>query len=54
MTMRDELGVFYQDEMFTSLFPKDGQPALARFLIGIRDDYAVCGRVSLPARLLMQ
>ncbi len=27
--MRDVLGVLFQDEMFTDLFPPDGQPALA-------------------------
>ena len=27
MRMRDELGTFYQDEQFASLFPCQGQPA---------------------------
>ena len=27
MRMRDELGTFYQDEQFASLFPSQGQPA---------------------------
>ncbi|MBO0778539.1 MAG: transposase, partial [Ktedonobacteraceae bacterium] len=35
MTMRDELGVIYQDEMFTHLFPKDGQPALAPWRLAL-------------------
>ena len=29
MKMRDELGTMFQDELFATLFPKDGQPALA-------------------------
>ncbi|WP_017313974.1 IS1182 family transposase [Mastigocladopsis repens] len=29
MRLRDELGVFYQDEDFASLYPQRGQPALA-------------------------
>ena len=27
MRMRDEIGTFYQDEQFASLFPSRGQPA---------------------------
>jgi transposase len=27
MRMRDEMGTFYQDEQFASLFPNQGQPA---------------------------
>ena len=27
MHMRDELGTMYEDESFSALFPKDGQPA---------------------------
>ena len=27
MRMRDDLGVFYQDEAFAALFPARGQPA---------------------------
>lgn len=33
--MRDELGVLFHDEMFTSLFPKDGQPALAPWRLAL-------------------
>lgn len=33
--MRDELGVLFQDKMFTSLFPKDGQPALAPWRLAL-------------------
>lgn len=35
LTMRDELGVLYQDEMFAALFPKDGQPALAPWRLAL-------------------
>jgi transposase len=51
MTMRDELGVIYQNEMFAHLFPRDGQPALApwrlalvtimQFVEGLSDRQAV-------------
>jgi transposase len=33
--MRDELGTLYQDEMFTALFPTDGQPTLAPWRLGL-------------------
>lgn len=33
--MRDELGTLYQDEMFATLFPKDGQPALAPWRLAL-------------------
>src|SRR6266516_6303586 len=33
--MRDELGTLFQDEMFTALFPKDGQPALAPWRLAL-------------------
>ncbi len=29
MTMRDEMGPIYEDELFVELYPKRGQPALA-------------------------
>ena len=35
MKMRDELGTLYQDEMFATLFPKDGQPALAPWRLAL-------------------
>lgn len=35
MQMRDELGTLYQDEMFATLFPKDGQPALAPWRLAL-------------------
>jgi len=33
--MRDELGTLFQDEMFVTLFPKDGQPALAPWRLAL-------------------
>lgn len=33
--MRDELGTLFQDEMFATLFPKDGQPALAPWRLAL-------------------
>jgi transposase len=33
--MRDELGALYQDEMFATLFPKDGQPSLAPWRLAL-------------------
>ena len=33
--MRDELGTLFQDELFASLFPKDGQPALAPWRLAL-------------------
>src|SRR5262245_17454808 len=33
--MRDTIGVLYQDEMFASLFPKEGQPALAPWRLAL-------------------
>jgi transposase len=33
--MRDELGTLFQDEMFTNLFPKDGQPAFAPWKLAV-------------------
>jgi transposase len=33
--MRDELGTLFQDEMFASLFPKDGQPAFAPWKLAV-------------------
>src|SRR6266536_1837162 len=35
MKMRDELGTLYQDEIFSTLFPKDGQPALAPWRLAL-------------------
>jgi transposase len=35
MRMRDELGVLYTDETFASLFPPDGQPALAPWRLAL-------------------
>lgn len=35
MKMRDELGALYHDELFTTLFPKDGQPALAAWRLAL-------------------
>src|SRR5258708_25645723 len=35
MKMRDELGTLYQDEMFATLFPKEGQPALAPWRLAL-------------------
>jgi len=35
MKMRDELGTLFQDEMFATLFPKDGQPALAPWRLAL-------------------
>ncbi len=35
MKMRDELGTLYQDEMFATLFPKDGQPGLAPWRLAL-------------------
>lgn len=35
MRMRDELGVLYQDEAFSALFPQDGQPALAPWRLAL-------------------
>ncbi len=42
MRMRDELGVLYQDEAFSALFPQDGQPALARFPTRTHHHSAIC------------
>ena len=33
--MRDELGTLFQDELFATLFPKDGQPALAPWRLAL-------------------
>lgn len=33
--MRDELGVIWEDEDFTGLFPKRGQPALAPWRLAL-------------------
>lgn len=35
MKMRDEFGTLYHDELFTTLFPKDGQPALAPWRLAL-------------------
>ena len=35
MKMRDELGTLFQDELFATLFPKDGQPALAPWRLAL-------------------
>ena len=35
MKMRDELGTLYQDELFATLFPKEGQPALAPWRLAL-------------------
>jgi len=35
MKMRDELGTLFQDEMFATLFSKDGQPALAPWRLAL-------------------
>ena len=35
MRLRDELGVFYQDEDFTSLYPQRGQPAQAHWRLAM-------------------
>jgi transposase len=35
MRMRDELGILYQDEAFATLFPQDGQPALAPWRLAL-------------------
>jgi hypothetical protein len=47
--MRDELGVLFQDEMFADLFPKDGQPALARLQASVGDPSAIHRRTFRPA-----
>jgi len=46
MKMRDELGTLYHDEMFADLFSATGQPALARFLVGSGDHYAIRRRIT--------
>jgi transposase len=33
--MRDELGTFYQDEQFVSLFPRRGQPAYSPWRLAL-------------------
>lgn len=35
MTMRDEFGLFFQDEQFESLFPRRGQPAEAPWRLAL-------------------
>lgn len=35
MKMRDELGVFYDDELFTEMFPSSGQPALSPWRLAL-------------------
>lgn len=35
MRMRDELGVIWEDEDFTGVFPKRGQPALAPWRLAL-------------------
>lgn len=35
MRMRDQLGTLYQDQDFTELFPKEGQPAQAPWLLAL-------------------
>ncbi len=41
MKMRDVLGALFADEMFAGLFPRDGQPALARLSIGSDTHHAI-------------
>ena len=51
MRMRDELGSIYQDQMFTALFPRRGQPASRSALaFGAGDRDAIYGVT--PRRLL--
>jgi hypothetical protein len=45
MQMRDELGSIYQDQMFTALFPRRGQPAEARLSFSSGDGDAIYGGV---------
>lgn len=67
MAMRDELGVFYSDEDFASLFPRRGQPAAApwrlalvlvmQFAEGLSDEQAaeaVRGRIDWKYALSME
>ena len=35
MTMRDELGVIYEDEQFAELYPQVGQPAAAPWRLAL-------------------
>ena len=41
MRLRDALGPIYTDEQFRTLFPQDGQPALARFPACTHHHYAI-------------
>ena len=43
LLMRDELGEVFQDELFTSLFPRRGQPAEARLSSGDDNGLTSCG-----------
>jgi hypothetical protein len=45
MHMRDELGSIYEDQMFTALFPRRGQPAEARHSSGASDGDAIHGGI---------
>src|SRR5712691_7779178 len=42
MNMRDVWEVLFDDSMFASLFPPDGQPALTRLPISSDHQYAIC------------
>ena len=43
LLMRDELGEVFQDEIFTSLFARRGQPAEARLSSGNANGLTICG-----------
>jgi transposase len=43
LSLRDELGTIYSDEMFAGLYPSRGQPAEARVFHGNVGFYLLCG-----------
>src|SRR5215472_17944191 len=50
MRLRDELGSSYEDQMFTALFPRRGQPAEARLSSSSSHLDAVYGGIVRSAR----
>jgi transposase len=49
MMMRDELGTFYQDEDFASLFPTRGQPVESPWRLALVSVIAIRRRLERPA-----
>nr|WP_228059068.1 tyrosine-type recombinase/integrase [Nostoc sp. LEGE 06077] len=55
MRLRDELGVFYQDEDFASLYPQRGQPAQAPWRLAmIRTALTQMSSAGIPLRTIQE